>query len=269
MPLMGADRGVRLVLTVMTACVALLLLATRSLAIAWSMAPAMAVLAVLFCVLPGTILDNGAVPERISVLIALLSVAATDFRPRLASVKLGVPAVLAVIILTQTGSVALAWHQSAAWTDGMRQAMAQVPRGARLLVVQPWNWAQPHHLFLTARQAVPGWYFALNDFPGLMHIAALAAVERGVFFPLLFSHPQKQILSFAPGFGAEQRMPYGVDETLRPDAGAGGPVLQPGFQRFDSMIVLYAELLSVRQRMLLSRLHPTFDNGHIMIVPVR
>src|SRR5581483_10869790 len=115
-------------------------------------------------------------------------------------------AAIALCALVQSASVGLAWHQAKGWTDGMRQAVAHIPRGASLLVTQPWDWADVRHPFMTARDRVPGWYFSLNDFPALMHMASLA-IERDAFVPLLFSHPQKQILSFAPGLGHEQGKP--------------------------------------------------------------
>ncbi len=268
MPLMGEFRDVRLALSGAVAALAVLLVATRSLRAAWCMAPAMLVLVVLFLVLPGMILSNGAVPERIAVLMALLAVAATDFRPRSRWLGRTVAATVALCAVLQSASVALAWHQAKGWTDGMRQAVLRIPPGSSLLVAQPWARADVRHPFMTARDRVPGWYFSLNDFPALMHMTSLA-IRRDVFIPLLFSHPQKQILSFAPGFGREQGKPFGVDEALLPDARPGGPIVGADFRQYDSMIVLYAELLSPRQRALLESLNPTYDDGRIMIVPLR
>lgn len=267
MPLMGEFRDLRLALSGAVAALALLLAVTRSLRVAWCMLPAALGLSILFLALPGTIFSNGAVPERIAVLLALLAVAATDFQPRHLAVRWAVPVIVAALALLQSGSVALAWHQSKGWTDGMRQAIETIPAGGRLLVVQPWPRSDTRHPFLTARDRLPGWYFALNDFPSLMHMTSLA-VRRGIFVPLLFSHPQKQILSFAPGLGGEQGKPFGLAEVIRPDP-RPGDVVAPEFARFDSMLVLYGELLSDAQRIQLQMLNPSFDNGSILVVPLR
>lgn len=267
MPLMGEFRDLRLALSGVVVALAVLLAVTRAVRVAWCLLPAGLLLSVLFLILPGTIFSNGAVPERLAVLMALTAVAATDFQPRQRTIRWAAPAIIAAVSVLQSASVALAWQQSKAWTDGMRRAVETIPPGSRLLVVQPWQRNDVRYPFLTARDQLPGWYFALNDFPALMHMAS-AAAQRGVFVPLLFSHPQKQILAFAPGLGGEQGKPYGLDEVLRP-----GPrpkeIVAPDFAGFDMMLVLYCELLSPAQRAQLHALAPRFDNGSILVVPLR
>ena len=267
MPLMGEFRDLRLALSGAVAALALLLVATRTIRIAWCLLPAALLVSVLFMVLPGTIFSNGAVPERLAVLLVLMAVAATDFQARHQTMRWAVPAIIAAFSVLQSASVAVAWQQSKTFTDGMRHAVETIPRGSRLLVVQPWPRGDVRYPFLTARDRLPGWYFALNDFPALMHMASLA-VPRGIFVPLLFSHPQKQILAFAPGLGGEQGKPFGLGEVMRPDA-RPGEIVTPAFAHFDSLLVLYGELLSDAQRAQLQALHPSFDNGSILVVPLR
>jgi hypothetical protein len=284
MPLMGEDRTVRLALTAGLALLAGGLALTGSVRIAPSLLPGAAILAVLFLVLPGMVLDNGDVPERLSVALALLAVAGTCPAFRTAPVAMATTAALALAALVQSASVGLAWQQAAHWTAGLRQAIQALPPASRLLVAVPWSEGDYHSLYARGRRTLPGWYFTLADVPALVHLPTLA-VERGAFVPLLFNHPQKQILDFTPDvrdLGRDRGPLIGADGNVRLWSGVGGakviPIdqalaevdgkvaLAPALDGFDHVIVVYAELLRPDQRVRLAALPQLYDDGRILLL---
>jgi hypothetical protein len=268
MPLMGADREVRLLLTGVLGVLAAVLLLTRSVRIHPALLPGIAVLMTLFLALPGTLVDNGLVPERIPIALAFLAIAASAPDERWTPLKTVACATVVACGTLQAVSVGRAWGEAQHWIGGLQAALRQTPPGQRLLIAVPWHKPEFRRLYVEGRRLYPGWYYQLADFPALMHMGSLA-VMRGDFVPLLFSHPQKQILSFTPeveALGHPQGNPEGIDEVLRPDAVAGGPLLSAPFDSYDYVLLIYAEMLSPGQRARLSRLNPVYDDGSILML---
>jgi hypothetical protein len=269
MPFMGAETGARLALLLAFAGVLGILSAARALRFAMVLAPGLLVLVLGFLLLPGTVLDNGHVPDRLPVAVALLLVAGTDAALRGAALRRLAAAVVAGCVLLQTVSVARQWHLADQWLDGFHRALDRLPAGSRLLVATPWA-AEAHGDLFKRHSAVPGWYLSIVSKHSLAHMASLA-VTRGAFVPVLFADPNKQILALTPPvrrLAFDPPRPAGVDEMLPADS-AAGPRLAGGYAEFDHVLVLYADLLTPAQRSRLAALRSLYDDGRIMLIENR
>jgi len=96
----------------------------------------------------------------------------------------------------KTAGIASVWYDHRADIQEMRQAIAPVPPGSRVLVVSLQPMDNPHY-WLTMR---PGRWI-----PGLfrtdIHLPALLVTERRAFWPLLFTARGKQPLTLLPPYG--------------------------------------------------------------------
>lgn len=268
MPLMGADETLRVGLTVLYAAGALLLARSGKLAFRTALLPGMAVLFAAYLILPGTVDDNGHVPERIGIALLLVAIAASRPRRLTQPAGLALAALVAIACIAQSASVTWAWRQSDLWYQQFRQALAQVPVGAKLLVAAP-GVASSENVLRQGR-GVPGFYVALANKPALSHMPSLA-VSRGAFVPLIFTHTQKQILAFrdevAP-LALNPTRPVAVADAFR-TAETAGPALADRYGAFDTVIVLYADLLSPAERERVKGHGTRFDNGAVLVIDNR
>ena len=87
------------------------------------------------------------------------------------------------------------WIQSTRDVDDMRQTIASVPQGSRVMVIMaipkdnPEYWAA-----MPASRMIDGYY------PTFYHLPALLVSERQSFWPLLFSSPYKQPIRVLPPY---------------------------------------------------------------------
>lgn len=261
MPVMGHYRVVALVEGCGVALVALLLWAGKAVRIAWPVVPGWLLLAALFLALPSDIMDTAFVPERFTIALALLAVAGSQPIPGRKAVR---PAIagLAVLVVLQCASVAVAWRESDPYVTDLRKALALMPVGSRLLVTVPMKSETDVDPYGVRDPNVPGWYLALFDFPNLIHMPTLAVIDRSAFVHTIFVHPDKQILSFTDSVAARwpsDSLPLSLDLVLA----------QPEqYPKMDYMVVLYADRLTPREREGLDALPMLYDDGHFLLARV-
>ena len=176
----------------------------RRLAVAPQMMAAVAVLAVLYAVLPPVLVDNGMVYERLSLPLALLAIA--GLHPRLAA-RPAAALALAVVALVGVRS-AVTWRLGTAQEALLRQVehvIAPIPSGARVLAVrdgrQEWD-VEPDE-----RKALR----ILGRSVDYQHLPALVTLERNAFWPMIFTAAGKQPLQvralYAAGVQSDGLLP--------------------------------------------------------------
>jgi hypothetical protein len=255
---------------ILMAAVATGLLLVRRLKIAVGMVPGMTVLVVFTVTLPSWVMDTAFIPERFPLILILLGIAAT--RPILHA---RVPAyvfggAMAAVFLMRLVVLGQNWLDHDRYMKNLYAAAQSIERGSTVLITTPfkyfWSIADrlhPHD---------PPWYVFLKYFANLMHMPAVLVMEHSVFMPTLFTHTEKQLLSFRPPFDSfngqySQRFPEGVDQLF--PAGGGPPTtphLQATLPLFDYILILYSDYLSDAQRQQLAKMHVLFDNGSIILL---
>lgn len=180
------------------------------------------------------------------MLMAVLALTA-GMAPRL-SFRGGVTvaAVVALLLFVRVGTVAYAWYGHRADLAELREVIAGVPPGARVLVVD-------------ASRGAPSAYRAdepmARSLPHLfrtdIHRAALLLIERRAFWPLLFADPRQQPLVVRPPYDAIA-FPLGVPPTVdlltrplpRNVYNLFAPYLPDWCDTFDDVLVLNAGALA-------------------------
>ncbi len=199
------------------------------------MAPAfpisIAVLVLLFVVAPSTIKGGTFVDLRIMLMIALLLFAGLSPRITARSARMA-GAFLAGLIVVRSGYVATAWIGHRLDLTEVRAAIAGVEPGARVLV------ARGHRGIDTdvARptRALPGVY-RLDG-----HLAALLAIERRAFWPLMFADPAQQPLDVLMPYKAIAQSPgEPVDlAVLQTDDRLAPSYIKDWRSKFDEMLLI-------------------------------
>lgn len=268
MPMMGSDEYVRVGLTLLYAAGGLYLGLSGRLGFRRELLPGFAVLLVAYWLLPGTVDDNGHVPDRIGIAVLLVAIAGSRPQALGQRGRQALATLVALACLVQSGSVTASWRQSDLWFQDFRAALQQVPVGAKLLVTAP---ALPSsNNVLRQGEQVPNFYVTLANKPALSHMPSLA-VMRGAFVPLIFTHPQKQTLALraeVEKLALKPDRPVTIDNSFRA-SGAAGPALNDRFQAFDAAIVLYADLMTPAERERVVRHGTLFDNGKVVLVDNR
>lgn len=167
----------------------------RRLRVAPGLGLSLAVLSAVYLVCPFTMKGTGFIDARFPVMGGLLLFAGLrpiGLPPRL---RLAIAAVLAVAFLGRTISLGTVWYDHNRDLADLRQVMAAVPQGARVLVVTvdpqdaPAYWDHVPH-----GRRLPG-FFRLD-----LHLPALLTIERHAFFPTLFTVRAKQPLIVRPPY---------------------------------------------------------------------
>jgi hypothetical protein len=156
---------------------------------------ALAVLFAAYLACPFFMQGTAFVDARFPIMIGLLLFA--GLRPRTLSsrARLGIAAVLALVFIGRTASVAEVWLERNRDLADFRRVIAAVQPGSRVLVVSvepedaPAYWAG-----VPRSRGIPG-FFRLDS-----HLPALLLIERRAFFPYLFTVAAKQPLAVRPPF---------------------------------------------------------------------
>jgi hypothetical protein len=162
-----------------------------------SSAIALAALAALYVVTPYAFKGTQSLDARFTLMLALLLFAGVAPRPPR---WLAAPAAagFAVLAAARIAVVALAWHGHAASLAELRQTLAPLAPGDRVLVAS------------VAPSEAPDWWdhmaplaFRLsNGIRTDTHLPALALIERRAFWPLLFDAPSQQPVLWTPRWQA-------------------------------------------------------------------
>jgi hypothetical protein len=240
----------------------------RRLRVAVPMLPGMAIISVLFVILPGTMLDTGFTVERFPIVVALVGVAA--IRPEFPRswIAPAVAAVLGVLFVARMTVLAQVWDRHQDYLTEFRAAVQPMERGSRMLAADPLG----NDMAVFRREAPRGssGHLSLVTVPALVWVPTLAVVERSVFSPMLFSHPQKQVLSVRPEFRHIAPKDQGLerlDRVLAPTPlEKPGRVLVPRFAEFDYLLITYADYLSPEKRRELQSLGPVFQSERFIVL---
>lgn len=159
--------------------------------------PAIVVLGLLWLIPPSHFLDTAFVSERF--FLALLFIAIAAARPGSLSPRagrwlfFGLAAAITLRVLFLTAQ----WQDADHAGSELRAALNEVERGA---VVHS-AFDLPAYLEAVGKdEALPRWAISVNRLPALTHFGSLAAIDRSAFVPLLFTHPEKQLLRAHPDF---------------------------------------------------------------------
>ena len=175
--------------------------------------PATVVLGLLWFIPPSHFLDTAFVSERF--FLALLFIAIAAARPDTLSLRAGRWLFLGLAVATTLRILFLTvqWQEADHAGSELRAALYEVEPGAALHSA----FDLPAYLDAVDKDdALPRWAVSLNRIPALTHFGSLAAIDRSAFVPLLFTHPDKQLLQAHPDFGPidqQQGLPWSA-ETL-------------------------------------------------------
>jgi hypothetical protein len=230
----------RLTLVVVLGVIATGFITRRARAHAGS-ALALLVLLVAYAVTPFEAKGAGFVDTRIPIMLGLLLFAGVlPLMPRRLALLAG--AACAGLFVLRTGMLTQVWTTHAEDLRQMRESIAQVAPGSRVMVAnaKPAGdssyWAQGPRSRVVAR-------FATTEF----HMASLVILERRAFIPTLFSSASQQPIRVLPPYDALSAR-TGVPSEIRdlspsgwtPEALGNAPYLRDWQQKFDYLLVLNA-----------------------------
>jgi len=214
---------------------------TARLSVARAVLIVVVALCLLYPVAPFAAKGTGFIDQRLAALASFLLFAGTLpvglARRQRAIVSLGIIAIASMRLL----NIASVWYRHGDDVAAFRRVIAPIEPGARILVVM-----------VTARD-VPNYYdgqprsrFFLFGHSAIMHLPALALIERRAFWPLLFTAPTKQPLKVLAPYNS-----IAVDEGMVPSytwlsakartsLPRDAPYLANWRSSFDYVIVLHA-----------------------------
>ncbi len=142
----------------------------------------LAILFVVYLLLPSQMLSGSGVDHRLPVALFLLLVAATaPVLPRRAGWAIGIA--IAAIFAARMAAIERVWLDSGQIYAGDIAVIDSLPPGARLAVAYP-----PRDI---SAGAIPE-----------LHVATLAVARREAFVPTIFAYPTQQPLALRPPFDA-------------------------------------------------------------------
>ena len=150
--------------------------------------------------------------------------------------RCGVAAVMIAALLARTASLAEVWYEHGNEVAELRQVIAPVPPGSRVIVVSADG--ATNTVPAARGRAIPG--FCRVDF----HLPALLVIERRAFWPLLFTAAPKQPLYVLPPYdriAMDEGVPPNEEALLtRPTQYdlAYAPYLEEWRRSFDFVLVL-------------------------------
>lgn len=156
---------------------------------------ALAILFAVYLVCPFAMKGTGFIDARFPIMLGLLLFA--GLRPINLStrVRLTIGAVLGLVFIARTASLACVWYDHNRDLADFRQVIASVQPGDRVLVVsvdpqdEPGYWSQ-----VPRGRRIPG-FFRLD-----FHLPALLTIEHHAFIPYLFTVAAKQPLQVRPPY---------------------------------------------------------------------
>jgi hypothetical protein len=158
---------------------------------AWTIA----ILLAGYAVCPFWMNGTGFVGDRLPIMLGFLLFAAGKPQHLSIAGRSAMALLMALAFVVKTAGIVSVWYDHNADLKDMRQAIAPVPAGSRVLVVSLYPTDNPHY-WLTMRSGrwIPGLF--RTD----IHLAALLLTERRAFWPLLFTARGKQPLVLRPPY---------------------------------------------------------------------
>jgi hypothetical protein len=149
-------------------------IATRAVRINRCMFVPLAVMALVYLAMPHTLLTSGGAYRRFTVPLTLLLISSTDWEIRKHQLKALFSTLLGALLLVRIAVLELVWLEQDRALLSYREAIALLPRGARLFPV-----FLPSHV--TYR----------TNFP------CMAVIDRDAFVPSLFAYENQQPIRFS------------------------------------------------------------------------
>lgn len=158
----------------------------------WQLAPSMRLalifLLITYLAMPGHLMGVVLVDIRLPVAIVFILIGAS--RPQLRPQRLqrAVVGLLAVFLVFRSLVLCLEWRRYDAIIDEYRQAYTRLPAGSVLFV----GFESRAVSFWHRVTDLKGWQ------PPLQHVGALATIDRTVFVPAIWAHPERQTIRLKP-----------------------------------------------------------------------
>lgn len=211
----------------------------------WVAAPsrtgiALAILAAMFAVAPFQMAGGGAFDMRFPVLMSFMVFAGiTPTRPPRAAV-IGAVAGFALLFGVRMTYLATLWYGHNADVAQLRETIAPVPAGARVLVARVSSHDMPAYW-----QKAPRTRRISQDMQADLELGAFLVFERKAFYPLMFANPTQQPLVVLPPYtalSAPGAAPPRYQALDSPDAFdlAEAPYLADWEHKFDYLLLLDA-----------------------------
>ena len=156
-----------------------LLFLTGRLVLAPQLRYALVLLTIAALLMPNSLEGNWLADRRLPVLIFWVFIAGT--RPTLAGpiANWGMASVCAIVMIVNAASIHGVWQIYDSHYAEFRSAAGQIPRGARVLPVQVDKRFDPEARY----SGLPYLYW---------HLLSLTVIDRGIFYPILFTNPSAQ-----------------------------------------------------------------------------
>jgi hypothetical protein len=161
---------------------------TRRARISQAAALSVIVLLVVYAALPSTLKNVGYIDSRLPVMIGFLLFAGwmpAGLRPRL---EIGAAVFFALLLLVRMGLITDIWLRSQQDVAEVRQAIAQVEPGSRVLEVDVTSLDNPaYYDSMPLSRTIQHFSYTY------WHLGALLLIERKAFWPLLFTAEQQPV----------------------------------------------------------------------------
>lgn len=186
---------------------------------------------IVFAATPSTLMSASYVSARLPVAFVFVLIGMADFQARDRRSLAAFCAVLVALCGVRFALVERTWQQYAAVMRDYERAIAEMPRGSRVLVAS--------ELDSSVRLT---WKTLLSHFP------SLAMIERSAFDSHAFTHPAKQVLTVNPPYRATASMdgePFDVSYLLAsaedPAAASEDDYWSHWTDSYDYVFVLFAK----------------------------
>jgi hypothetical protein len=230
---------------VLVVCLTLFILYVKKrLAISPHLVFAVVVLVVSFPFIPFVMTETAFVDYRLPLFAIFLVFAGTEpknISRRKFRLILGA---IGFVFLVRFVVIGMTWTAHNADLADLRRIIAPIEPGSSVLVVQTRNGQQSGFLgtLRSHRWRVTSRFLSSGRLT-FWHLPALIVIERKAFFPLLFTHPWKQLLQVRPAYrdrAVYQGTPPFIDElsTITPRALANAPYLRNWQGKYDYLLVL-------------------------------
>ncbi len=202
------------------------------------MAPGLGLLALSFIIAPKAFWTGGVFDQRFAILLVLVFIASTNLTGGRAAGRLGLWAVLAMLLLIRVGLITATWIDHRDDLLEIRSVIDKVEPGGRILVVQPDKNA--------GIRLAPARHIVFHHAAQMANLATLAVIEKSAFVSTIYAVPGQQPLRLLAPFSGLGGHGAAMIPTLPELAGAfdhGGneanSQLRSWWRDFDYVFLIY------------------------------
>lgn len=197
--------------------------------IQWPLACSAIAVVLAYAVMPYVMFGSHGADRRLTVAIALIGIAASDWRPDLLRRPAFIMGLIGLMFVVRMTLIQTAWQSAQTTYRSYLQAIDQLPEGARLGVL----------IAHSSTETVEN--------PPVEFVAEYAIIRRKAFVPTTFTIPGGQPLRFSPGYGpiaGRLQSMYGPSD-LRELRNLGpsdqGPYRHERIAPYDYLLVIHGE----------------------------